>query len=109
MNQIVERPCGFRGCKTHTKVEVTDLENHGFYHVRWCKPCEKRYIAEKKEWTKLVPKWNKKQLVHPMSIKNKPMVFGDGVDLSNYMFRFKRREFNKIQKVIQTKVDKKLS
>ncbi len=97
----VQRPCNFRGkCKTLTTVNSGgDLPQLGMYQTKWCDKHMKQYHNEQKVLDKLVPKYNKMNLIG----KNGRIIkFSHGTDVSNYLFRYgKKRELNKILKQIQ--------
>lgn len=98
-----ERPCGYHGCKTLTKVDPSlDFPALGMYQAKWCKPCEKHYRLITKEYEKLLKKYNKKQIVNKRT--GKVYYFNYSHDLSNYLYEHRPS----VVKKIHEKIDKKL-
>jgi len=104
IKKIVKRPCGYQGCKTLTKVDSSmDIPFLNAVMVNWCKPCWKNYNLVQKEYTKLLKKYNKKQIVNKRT--GKIYDFKCSNDLSNYLYYHRPSMLKKIH----DKIDKKLS
>jgi|APSaa5957512535_1039671.scaffolds.fasta_scaffold01088_8 hypothetical protein len=94
---MIKRPCGYGGkCTTLTDVdESNDVPGLGATCIVWCELHQKHYKERSRLLTKLLPKYNKMKLKDKFDMVIK---FTHHSDLSNYLFRYKKVESNRITK-----------
>ena len=96
-----KRACNYQGCKTLTEVdESKDVIALGAYMVKWCKPCENKHKLFQKEITKLMKKYNKKQIKDK---RGNIYIFKSPYELSNYLYRHKPATLKKIDEKVKLK------
>lgn len=100
---MTDRLCMWKNCKTMVKVN-TSLEQSdvgkrwGIVVGKWCKKHSKLYHKQCVVFTKLLDKWNKKNLINKFG---RPIKFTHHSELSNYLFQYERKEYIKIIKGVK--------
>lgn len=98
-----KRICSWKGCKTEIQLD-TSFESSGLGQIinvsviGWCPLHTKLYNKQYDAFSKLLDKYNK------MELKNKfgrLIKFTHSSDLSNYLYQYNRKEYNKIVKGIK--------
>ncbi len=87
--QIVKRHCPYRNCNVVVEIEnPMDIEFLGAVHTKFCKFHERVYHRRYVLMNMALARFQKKGL--------KGLVYGH--DLSNYLYSYNKKEFNKIEK-----------
>ena len=90
--------CYRKGCKN--MVEVDTSKNIPFLNATVVNFCDKHWIEIRKQYelfNNLVPKYNQMKIMN----NGKPRVFTSGNELSNYLYKTSRAEFNKIIQTVK--------
>lgn len=98
-----KRTCSWNGCKTEINLDTT-FEQSGVGRMMgvvvsgWCELHSELYNKQCDAFTKLLDKWNKKQIENKFGKIRK---FTHHSDLSNYLYQYNRKEYNKIIKGVK--------
>ena len=96
---MVKRQCGYDGCKTLTEVDSSlDFPMLGGVAVKWCDYHSKLYNKRCDVFESLCNEWTGKQLKNKFG---RIIKFTHHSDLSNYLYQYNRKEYNRIVKEVR--------
>ncbi len=92
--------CSWKNCNTEINIDNSFEQSDvgmklGVVVSGWCKSHSQLYNAQCDLFESLIPEWNKKQVKNKIG---KTVKFTHHSDLSNYLYQYDKKEYNKITK-----------